>query len=351
MNKTIILLLIFIIMASGAYSIPLAGTFTPTGIGLSISDVTVDPLYTNMNNNVNVSCTVISNANITEVKINFSSTSYLMNNISSIYYYNTSYATAGIYSFHIYAADDSGNKTESDSYEFYILNTGGGVGNVVRLYLPTDVVYENDSCILLVKLCDPSDGQAESDKADDIDIYVRYPNGTFMLNGSHPFELTTGIYIHNMTVGAYGNYVAYVLVDFGGMTYIDAGFFNVKTDYFNEVIDRIDEQIIIGVLGRHNLSQTFSYRINNQDIMISEIQEQIDEISHDESLRDIVLRETFGVIISIIVVLVILTILGIILGRRRTKRMVRQLTPDYVATRLYDMSKPKEEEKQSKQES
>jgi len=332
-----LLLMLLQFNSIGVATDELSGTFTPLNtMGLYISGVTVNPEYASINSYVNVSCTIVSNGNITVSKINFTSAEYDMDNVSSAYYYNTTYSTAGVYSFHIYAEDDTGNSTQSSTYEFTILGAGGGGGgSIISLFLPTDTIYENDSCIVLILVNNPTVGLPETGKADDILLYVYYPNMTLMIAGSHPFEFTSGVYLHNLTVSAPGDYICKATVSFGSVTYMDAGFFNVKYDYFRSIIDRIDEQIITGILGRHNLTRIFSYRITNQDIAILEMSEKMDNMTHTESLRDIALREVFGTGISIIVITVLLAAAGLIWGKRRGKRLVRTFSTSHVAEKLY----------------
>ncbi len=94
-----------------------------------IMDVVANPDRQVINGTVNISCKVLDNVGIKDVKIyiNFPNNFTLnqsMANIpgTSIYYYNSTYIIAGNYTYFIWANDTSGNSIYSDIYQFKILS-------------------------------------------------------------------------------------------------------------------------------------------------------------------------------------------------------------------------------------
>jgi len=93
-----------------------------------ISNICVIPDPQEKGNSVNISCNVVDNVSVASVKVNITYPDGIFVNGTmvhaggNVYYYNTSYANEGIYSYFIWACDTSGNCNTSALYNFHICN-------------------------------------------------------------------------------------------------------------------------------------------------------------------------------------------------------------------------------------
>ncbi|MDI6642272.1 MAG: Ig-like domain-containing protein, partial [Elusimicrobiota bacterium] len=139
-----------------------------------ISNIQATPSLQAQSGWVNISCTVIDNFDypVNNVKVNitgpigFTPINITMTQIpgTNNYYYNSTYAIAGLYSFHIWANDTSANENESMEYYFTItialrkviedrevnvIGIGNGTVNIEAVGLPQSLPekLQNITCI------------------------------------------------------------------------------------------------------------------------------------------------------------------------------------------------------------
>jgi len=93
----------------------------------SISDITVQPMVQNVGENLNISCFVVDNVALDDIRVDIKfpdnsriNFSILDNKTGNVYYTNRTYPDEGTYSFYIYAVDTSGNANKSEDYTFQI---------------------------------------------------------------------------------------------------------------------------------------------------------------------------------------------------------------------------------------
>ena len=92
----------------------------------SIKNISVKPHVQLADKPVNISCNVIDNAGVEEVKLIIENPNAEIMNVSmcstgNLYYYNSTYSTIGNYSFKIWAKDINGNEAISDEFYFKII--------------------------------------------------------------------------------------------------------------------------------------------------------------------------------------------------------------------------------------
>lgn len=129
LNKIIGIVIITLLLGA-SYSIVLASDRTQTAPDEEppqILNVIVDPENQTENGSVNISCTVIDNvavaqvtANITYPDTSIHNETMIYNNQTDLAYFNTTYSMIGEYSFYIWAADNSSNSNQSESFVFNI---------------------------------------------------------------------------------------------------------------------------------------------------------------------------------------------------------------------------------------
>jgi len=311
---------------------------------LTIKDINITPPTFLPTAFVNVTCRIPSGNNITVATINFTSypcpTFNLIEMSDDWYYYNVSYSMYGNYTFYLYAKDDSSDTAQTAVYYFSSSMPaagGGGYADMIKLFVPTDSVIENTTSLIAMKTIDPATGKPTTGQEANIHCYIYYPNGTAMINGSHPYEYKTGLYVHNFTTKVLGHYLAYVTYTYGDNTYSDAGVFTVRWDRYqnySDMQDSIDRLIVSGNLGRQNQSQVITYHLNEQGLILSELQQEVGKTDLQNSLRDKAVGELFQAIFSILVLVIIFVVGGLMLGRRRTKKWMKMMNPHNLATNI-----------------
>ncbi|MDI6856169.1 MAG: hypothetical protein QMD21_05250, partial [Candidatus Thermoplasmatota archaeon] len=137
-----------------------------------ITNVQAYPTMQAQNGWVNITCTVTDNVKIDNVKVSitgplgFTPINSAVTQIpgTNNYYYNSTYAIAGVYSFHIWANDTSANENESMEYYFTItialrkviedrevnvIGIGNGTVNIEAVGLPHSLPekLQNITCI------------------------------------------------------------------------------------------------------------------------------------------------------------------------------------------------------------
>ncbi|MCD6482071.1 MAG: hypothetical protein J7L31_07395 [Thermoplasmata archaeon] len=93
----------------------------------TIGDITIEPMVQNIGDNLNISCIVVDNVALQDVRINIEfpdgshiNVSILANVTGNIYFLNRTYPAEGTYTFFIYAVDTSGNANTSEEHTFQI---------------------------------------------------------------------------------------------------------------------------------------------------------------------------------------------------------------------------------------
>ena len=158
-----------------------------------------------------------------------------------------------------------------------------------------------------------------------------------MLNNSQPYEYEPGVYVHNFTAGPIGEYIAYATVQFASLTYLDAGFFTVRWNNFENYTDmqnRVDNLIASGHLGRQNQTRMIVYHLKEQDLVLSDISEDLQGDDDSNILRDAALQGIFQAIFSLLLVVIVIVVGTVLWGQRKTKKLIREISPGEVAEKV-----------------
>jgi hypothetical protein len=167
---------------SDGYSFSIIDTKPP-----EITNVMDYPDPQEMNEWVNITCDVMDNVEVDNVKVNItypddSHTIERMVRIDDNYYFNKTYSIPGIYSYFIWANDTSGNENTSGNYTFTIQDTiKPDITNIMDYPDPQEIGgWVNITC-------DVSDNVA----VDEVRVIITYPNGTiqdFPMMGDYYFN-------------------------------------------------------------------------------------------------------------------------------------------------------------------
>ena len=129
LNKLIGIMIVLLLIGT-SYTIVLASEGTqnaPDEEPPEITNFMIQPTTQTANGYVNISCTVVDNVMVADVKANITSPDASMENVTMMYsnitdiaYLNTTYSDVGEYSVYIWAIDNSSNSAQSDPLAFTI---------------------------------------------------------------------------------------------------------------------------------------------------------------------------------------------------------------------------------------
>jgi phage terminase large subunit-like protein len=177
--------------------------------------------------------------------------------------------------------------------------SASGQSDNFHLYTPTEV-YEGTTNTLLIKALDQN-GAPLDGRANDISCYLEDPSGTMILNGNHPAEQTSGIYIISFTAGQTTGICRCwaTFVYNGTLTEMDAGLFTLNWDPYENIsrlYERIGNIIYLEHWDNANISQQLVYDLQIQNNGITNISQQMAVTDSGTNLRQIALEQGIGVI-------------------------------------------------------
>ena len=211
---------------------------------------------------VNVSCEVIDNVGVDEVKVNITYPDSSYHNetmLGGSYYYNVTYDQVGTYDYFIWANDTFGNSNTSATYSFVIEDTTSPqITNVEDAPDPQIIGgYVNVSCEVI-----------DNVGVDEVKVNITYPDSSYhnetMLGGSYYYNITydqMGTYDYfiwandtsaNVNTSAiYGFYIGYPSI-----VYVDDDYTastpGWQIDHFDTIQDGIDGVAENGIVHAYN---------------------------------------------------------------------------------------------------
>jgi len=307
---------------------------------LNITNISTTPASATQGTSFNISCHIYNVSNLTIVRINFTNTYLNMDEgINGTWYYNDTFNVIGTYRYHIYAKDENSYSDESSIYIFRVLSTSQGTGGIVEIIDVTPPSVEiaiNEESFFVVQINNITTGEPATGMTDYIYCYIYYPNGTLLLNGTHPYEYTAGVYIQNFSADVIGDYVVYATLDYG-YTYLDAGMFSIRWDKYDNytiMVERIDRLSVSGQIERQNQTAIIKSHLSDQDKMLDDMQETIEKTDMQKSLQDIALDSLFQTFFMILIFIILLAVGFYVWGQRKTKRLIKKMSPQEIAEEI-----------------
>ena len=299
----------------------------------NISDVGANPFATTQNHYVNISCTVTDNWDVANVTLNITSTDelYQMDKTGNTYYKNLTFFITGNYQYHIEATDTSGNKAVSDNYNFQIVSGElTGTSSAFSVYVPLSI-YQNSSSIVMAKLLNLEDGTPKSGFAQNISFSIIDPNGDYILNNATPYELKSGIYVCNFSVGGtLGQYIVIGTCHYSdGLNFMDAGIFTVKWDIYNNMsrfVERMGDLIFLVNYQGKNITDKVAFQIREEGLRIRSYIPKADQKSFFTELAEIALGKFYELFFYLFVVVGIIVVVGTIYGSRKAKQTAKNIS-------------------------
>jgi hypothetical protein len=323
MRKILFSMLAFALLAGSATAAPI------------ISNIHATPQIAVQNQFVVVSAKVNGTADVNYTEIVFPAlgTSYRMTKGTGfeyqIYKNNATYFGIGNYQYYIHAVDINGVHTNSSRYDFQILYKGASeTDDIITLFVPEEMTIFNHTK-LMMEVKDPHTGLPAIGKKNDISCYVMEPNGTLRINGTHPYELTAGIYALNFSVTqVIGTYFAWVEMPYDGMVFEDADSFNVVWDLYDNMTMltlRMGDVISIVQWEIQNSTRETISHISARDTAISDIKGDTEAFGFFGAASDIVLGTVFQWIFTGLLLLIIFVIATWIYGRGKAIKIARRV--------------------------
>jgi len=290
------------------------------------ADVRATPYVAIPNSIINITATITDNWEVDTATLYIMTlgTTHTMSHSGSNYYFSQAYSLSGTYQYYITANDTAGNSNTSETGTFEISSSEAttGFGNFFQLYTPADI-YTRSNGVLLLKVLNKTTGVALSGQADNISCYIKYPDGTFFMNGPHPYEDIPGIYLVNFTTEmTTGIYHCWATINYSdGNQYLDAGLMHVKWDVYDNVsrlYERISGIIFLGHWERYNMTEQMAYHLGLHTVLLRNLSRQTEESSFMDRLQETALGEAISILFWSII-LAVIAILGTLFATRRRK--------------------------------
>ena len=297
-----------------------------------ISNIQSMPEIAVQNQNVNITANITDNLPIILTEVCFPSlgTAYPMTEGNgTTYYYNASYFSPGNYLFYVHVADSGGNHANSTTQQFQILYGGAStVSDIIKIYVPEQISVFNHTKLFIV-LNDAFTGLPKSGMQNNIKCYVMKPTGEMKVNGSHPYEVSSGIYAVNFTPNyELGTYFAWATVNYNGVLFKDEDGFQVVWDLYDNMTMltlRMADVISIVKWEVQNSTREVVSHISARDTAISDIKGNQEAFGFLGAASDIVLGTVFQWIFTALLLLIVFVIATWIYGRGKAIRIARRV--------------------------
>lgn len=137
------------------------------------------------------------------------------------------------------------------------------VSDVIQVRVPPNIYIYNETT-MVITLIDIADGNPVLHQSSNITCFVRDPDGYMMFNGTHPAEMSNGIYEFHFTIAdKIGTYVCWAKVHYLGEDYLNAALFEARYDPYTNltsVVLRMGETIsLINWETQNNTQQIVSH--------------------------------------------------------------------------------------------
>jgi len=214
----------------------------------------------------------------------------------------------------------------------------------IEVQVPNDATIDDDDPYILVLLADPQNSTPLTGMGSSINIDITNVYGTAVVSDAHPTELSGGIYLYNATaVNGTGGYIVYASAEVNGTTYFDAALFTVVWDIytnFSTYVGHIDDLLYILRIDIQNNTHMLLYQMNQQNVLIQSINTSVEEKTILDRLRDSALNNIFNSITMILFFIVILVLGGLFSSQRKTRKLIRTLSPANAAEKIAFGSEP-----------
>ena len=305
-----------------------------------INWVTIYPPNAKKDKLVTITANITDNEGINHTYIVFPTLNWTYQMYMSspnIFTYPSNYSILGTYVFYVETYDYAGNAAFSPYYNFTI------VTKEVTITLYTlDYVQKLAKNKLLVKITDSFTGQQVGNLSGNITFFLKDPNGTLILNSTNPTEITSGIYEQEFNItGLLGTYLAWVLINYNGSTYMDANVFEVRYEGYENVSDlttRMGDFEQIVHLEQWNGTQQIISHINLVSKNVGENTQNTEEAGIQTELQGAALGTIFQYIFTILFTLGFFLVSTFLYGRRKAAKVAKKVAklPSTVVSRLRD---------------
>ena len=201
------------------------------------------------------------------------------------------------------------------------------ISDVIQVRVPPNIYIYNDTS-MVVTLIDVADGSPILNAANNVSCYVRDPDGGMMINGTHPTELSNGMYQYKFSIlDKIGTYVVWAKVVYQGAEYLNAGLFEARYDPLTNITSavlRIGETInLINWANQNNTQQIISH-IGEMSPQVEKAKTGAQQLNLMATLRSAAESALFQYVFMTLFVLGIFILSTFIYGRRRGKQIAKR---------------------------
>ena len=107
--------------------------------------------------------------------------------------------------------------------------------NIIETKTPSSVWMYNETKVI-IELKDPTNGTPLVGLENNITIYIQDGNGSYIINGVNPTEITDGIYSRKVTItNQMGIYIVWATLNYNDKNYTSSNVFEIRWDIYNNM--------------------------------------------------------------------------------------------------------------------
>lgn len=201
------------------------------------------------------------------------------------------------------------------------------IADVIQVRVPPNVYLYNQTS-MIITLIDIEDGQPVLHQATNISCYVRDPNGNVMINGSHPVELSNGMYQYDFSItDKIGTYVVWAEVLYNGAEYLNAALFEGRYDPYTNITSavlRIGETVNLINWEQQNNTQQIVSHIGEMSTPVEKAGVNAENFNIMTILRTSAEQSLMQYLFMTLFVIGIFIVATFIYGRRKGKQIAQR---------------------------
>ena len=201
------------------------------------------------------------------------------------------------------------------------------VSDVIQVHVPPNIYIYNQTS-MVITLIDIADGNPILHQTNNVSCYVKDPDGYMMINGTHPVELSNGMYQYDFSIAdKIGTYVVWAKVHYLGEEYLNAALFEARYDPYTNITSavlRMGETISLINWESQNSTQQIVSHIGEMSTPVEKAKANADQYGLITILRTAAEQALMQYMFMVVFVIGIFILATFIYGRRRGKKIAQR---------------------------
>lgn len=200
--------------------------------------------------------------------------------------------------------------------------------DIIEIHTSPYFYAYNQSCAEIV-VRNPDTGNPYANGADDITIYLKKPDGSFKIDGEHPYQFVNGIYRKNFTIeDDIGTYIIWAILNYSGKEYYGVDMFEVRWSPYTN-ISGAEYQLghvvsLVNWMSRNNSQEIISH-ISQIKESVAETETETEKAGFFDKLQQTAISSFISWTFLIILMLLVFVVGTWIYGRRKAGKLAMKV--------------------------